>query len=70
MMDNKNFCGRTRREFLWEAGAGFTGLALTGMLSGDGFFGQEANAAGPPKAGGGPLAEKAPMMPAKAKAVI
>ena len=22
MMDNKHFCGRTRREFLWEAGAG------------------------------------------------
>ena len=22
-----NFCGRTRREMLWEAGAGFTGLA-------------------------------------------
>ncbi len=32
------FCGRTRREFLWEAGAGFTGLALTDMLSADGFF--------------------------------
>ena len=38
MMDNKHFCGRTRREFLGEAGAGFTGLALTGMLSGDGFL--------------------------------
>ena len=44
-MDNKHFCGRTRREFLWEAGAGFTGLALTGMLSGDGFFGDAAHAA-------------------------
>ena len=33
-----NFCGRTRREFLWEAGAGFTGLALTGLLSDDGFL--------------------------------
>ena len=32
------FCNRTRREFLWETGAGFTGLALTGMLSLDGFF--------------------------------
>ena len=70
MMDNKHFCGRTRREFLWEAGAGFTGLALTGMLSGDGFFGNAAHAAGPPKIGRGPLAEKPPMMPAKAKAVI
>ena len=30
------FCGRTRREFLWQTGAGFTSLALTGMLSRDG----------------------------------
>ena len=27
-----NFCGRTRREFLWQTGAGFTGVALAGML--------------------------------------
>ena len=32
------FCRRTRREFLWEAGAGFTAAALTGLLSADGFF--------------------------------
>lgn len=31
-------CGRTRREFLWETGAGFTGLALVELLSRDGFF--------------------------------
>ena len=37
-----NFCRRTRREFLWEAGAGFTGLALTGLLSADKFFGTGA----------------------------
>lgn len=36
------FCHRTRREFLWEAGAGFTGLALTGLLDRDGFFGRAA----------------------------
>ena len=36
-MSKSGFCGRTRREFLWEAGAGFTGLALTGLLSADGF---------------------------------
>ena len=34
----QNFCHRTRREFLWEAGAGFTGVALTGLLAQDGFF--------------------------------
>ena len=27
-----DFCGRTRREFLWEAGGGFTGLGLAGLL--------------------------------------
>ena len=31
MHDTANqFCGRTRREFLWETGAGFAGLGLTG----------------------------------------
>lgn len=37
-----NFCGRTRREFLWQTGAGFGGVALTGLLSADGFFGKQA----------------------------
>src|SRR6478672_11642881 len=64
------FCGRTRREFLWETGAGFTGLALTGMLATDGFsFG--ADAAG--KAVShflSPMTPKKPMFPAKAKSVI
>jgi hypothetical protein len=32
------FCGRTRREFLWEIGGGFGAVALTGLLSADGFF--------------------------------
>ena len=40
-----SFCHRTRREFLWEAGGGFTGLALTGLLSLDRFFSTNANAA-------------------------
>ena len=31
-MSIPNFCGRTRREFLWQAGAGFAGTALSGML--------------------------------------
>ena len=35
-------CGRTRREFLWEAGGGFTGLALIDLLSREGFFAKEA----------------------------
>lgn len=43
---NQNFCRRTRREFLWQSGAGFGGVALTSLLSKDGFFGNEATASG------------------------
>ena len=39
---SSQFCGRTRREFLWQAGAGFGGLALTGLLDRDGFFNRAA----------------------------
>ncbi|MEX1233227.1 MAG: DUF1501 domain-containing protein [Planctomycetaceae bacterium] len=31
-------CNHTRREFVWEMGAGFAGTALTAMLAQDGFF--------------------------------
>src|SRR5437867_8045027 len=64
----RQFCGRTRREFLWEAGAGFTGLALTGLLSADGFFDQ-AHAA-QPQAFTNPLAPRNPQFAPKAKSVI
>jgi hypothetical protein len=60
------FCGRTRREFLWETGAGFTGLALTGLLAADGFFDRPAQA----NAAINPMAPKKPHFPAKAKSVI
>ena len=33
-------CGQTRRESLWNMGAGFTGTAMTGLLASDGFFNQ------------------------------
>ncbi len=64
------FCHRTRREFLWEAGAGFTGLALTGLLSLDNFFASSAHAAEGATKFGNPLAPKRPPLPAKAKSVI
>lgn len=35
---NHTPCGRTRREFLWQVGGGFAGLALVDLLSRDGFF--------------------------------
>jgi Protein of unknown function (DUF1501) len=60
------FCGRTRREFLWEAGAGFTGVALTALLSQDGFFGRAA--ADEPVAN--PLAPRPPHFTPRAKSVI
>ena len=68
--NHPNFCGRTRREFLWETGAGFTGAALTGMLSQDGFLNSQTVAADGVSGWTNPLAPKDPHFPAKAKAVI
>src|ERR1700730_16552352 len=63
------FCGRTRREFLWEAGAGFTGVALAGLL-GDDFFARLAVGADTARPFATPLAPKKPHFAAKAKSVI
>lgn len=52
-------CGRTRREFLWEAGGGYAGVALTAMLERDGFFGATASAAEAPAVGKPHFAPKA-----------
>ncbi len=65
----RNFCGRTRREFLWEAGAGFTSVALAALL-GDDFFASQALAADGVSRFVNPLAPKRPHRPAKAKSVI
>ncbi|HEY5312035.1 MAG TPA: DUF1501 domain-containing protein, partial [Pirellulales bacterium] len=62
------FCGRTRREFLWQAGAGFAGVALSGMLQQDGFFAQAAPA--PRVASANLLAPRPQHFPAKAKRCI
>ncbi len=40
---SNTFCRRTRREFLWQAGAGFAGVAMAGLLDKDGFFARNAN---------------------------
>lgn len=63
-----NFCGRTRREFLWQAGAGFAGTALSGILDAS-FFANLARA-DETNAPENPLAPKLPHFPAKAKSVI
>ena len=54
---NHTPCGRTRREFLWQAGGGFAGLALIDLLSRDGAL-------------AGPLAARSPHFPAKARHVV
>jgi hypothetical protein len=63
----RQFCRRTRREFLWETGAGFTGLALTGMMASDAAAAVAGDA--PPRFVN-PLAAKEPHFTAKAKSVI
>src|SRR5262245_13120119 len=56
----RNFCGRTRREFLWETGCGFGAAALSALLGNDGFL---------PRAGAS-LTAVSPKFPARAKSVI
>jgi hypothetical protein len=62
------FCGRTRREFLWQAGAGFAGVALAGLLDKDGYFSKVQAAT--PSQRLNPSLPKRPPRPAKAKSVI
>jgi hypothetical protein len=63
-------CGRTRREFLWEAGGGFVGTALTALLAGDGFFAEASAASETGPSPDSPLALKATHFPSRAKACI
>ncbi|MGI9427645.1 MAG: DUF1501 domain-containing protein [Bythopirellula sp.] len=69
MTKKRDFCGRTRREFLWETGCGFGSTALSGLLAADGFFGGQSAQAGQPGIAN-PLQAKPTMLPAKAKSVI
>ena len=45
IMTTQNFCGRTRREMLWQTDSGFAGLALTALMERDGFLNNQAVAA-------------------------
>jgi len=59
------FCGRTRREFLWQTGAGLPGLALLDLLQ------RDARRSGLPReTGNNPMAPKPPHFAPKARAVI
>jgi hypothetical protein len=65
----RNFCGRTRREFLWQAGCGFPSVALAALL-GDDFFAVQSVAADGVSKFVNPLAPKKPHFTPKAKSVI
>ncbi len=65
-----SFCGRTRREFIWQSGAGFGAVALSSMLADEGFFGSSASASDVKTEHRNPLAAKPPMFAPKAKSVI
>ncbi|MCA9081072.1 MAG: DUF1501 domain-containing protein [Planctomycetaceae bacterium] len=65
----RNFCGRTRRDFLWQAGAGFTGTALATMLD-DQFFNGQTLAADGATPFVNPLAPKDPHFEPAATACI
>lgn len=64
------FCGRTRREFLWQAGGGFAGVALAGLLGDDGFLARQSVAADGVTPFRNPLAARPPHFAARAKSVI
>src|SRR6186997_2573406 len=65
---NPTPCGRSRREFLWQVGGGFAGLALVDLLTHDGFFARgETPVVHNP---GSLLAPKKPHFPAKAKHAV
>lgn len=68
-MDKRNFCRRTRREFMWQAGGGFAGTALAGLL-GNSYFANQSVAADGQSAWEKTVKEAAPHFAPKAKSVI
>ena len=61
-----SFCGRTRREFLWETGLGFTSLGLADLLA----RGASTARASEPLGSADPMSARPPHFEPKAKAVI
>jgi hypothetical protein len=61
-------CGNTRREFVWEMGGGFAGLALASLMGATGLTPQSASAARRPS--DNPLSAKGSHHPTKARACI
>jgi hypothetical protein len=69
MTIENQFCGRTRREFLWQSGAGFMATALSSLLD-DSFFGRQAVAADGATPFKSPSLPRPPHFTPKAKNVI
>jgi Protein of unknown function (DUF1501) len=63
-------CGQSRREFVWQMGAGFAGVALSSLLAADGFFSRHAQASEGSAAAASPLAPRPPHFPTPAKSCI
>ena len=64
------FCGRTRREFLWQAGGGFGALPLVSLLANDGQLSGQASGDDKIASSLNPLSPKPPHFAPKAKSVI
>jgi hypothetical protein len=68
-LPRNTFCGKTRREFLWQLGCGFGSLPLLDLMRHDALRdGRIPNASA--LGGGDPMAPKQPHFAPKAKAVI
>ncbi len=67
-------CCGSRREFVWQLGAGFGSVALSALLEQDGFFSRAAQAAGGTAPANGslanPLAPRPAHLPTKVKSCI
>lgn len=64
------FCGRTRREFIWQAGCGFGAAALVDLLSREGFFERQVATVHAAAPYANPLAPKPPHFTPRAKSAI
>ena len=62
-------CGHSRREFVWQMGSGFAGLALTDLLSQDGFLTRRTQGAESDSVAN-PLAPRSPHFQPRAKSCI
>ena len=63
-------CGQSRREFVWEMGGGFTGVALAGLLGMNSAFPSSVRAAEESRSAANPSAPRPPQFLGKSKSCI